>query len=108
MYAMISATTWSIETTLLWQIFLGIGAVASIITIVVKMYNITKRIDQAIGVDSQGRTLSDRMDRVEHQLWENHGSSLADRVNDIKTQSITTAAEIRVIKEVVMKLVASD
>lgn len=102
------ATSSSIETTFLWQIFLGITAVASIITIVVKMYTITKRIDQAIGIDSQGRTLSDRMDRVEHQLWENHGSSLADRVNDIKTQSITTAAEIKIIKDIVLQLVASE
>lgn len=72
------------------------------------MYRITQRIDQAIGTDSKGRTLSERMDRVEHQLWENHGSSLADRVNDIKTQSITTAAEIKIIKEIVLNLVSTD
>lgn len=98
----------SIESTLLWQISLGIAAATSIIVTIIKLYRITKRIDQAIGVDSQGRTLSERMDRVEHQLWENHGSSLADRVNEIKTQSTTTAAEIKIIKEIVLRLVSPE
>jgi hypothetical protein len=98
----------TVENTLLWQIALGISAVLVIVGAIFKMYNVTKRIDQAIGTDSKGRTLSERMDRVEHQLWENHGSSLADRVNDIKTQSITTAAEIAIIKDIVLKLVVAD
>jgi len=30
------------------------------------IYKIAKRVDQAIGVDAQGKTLSERMSRVEH------------------------------------------
>lgn len=98
----------SVEGTFLWQLFLGATATAGISSIIYKMYVITKRIDQAIGVDSKNRTLSDRMDRVEHQLWPNGGESLADKVNDIKTQNIETSAEIKIIKEIVYKLVSSD
>lgn len=98
----------SIETTLLWQIFLIITAIGGVIAALYKLYVITKRIDQAIGVDAQGRTLSERMDRVEHQLWENHGSSLADRVNVINNHSAAMAAELKIIKEIVLQLVKTD
>ena len=64
-----------------------------------QLYRLFRRIDDAIGVDKAGKTLSDRMERVEHQLWENGGSSLADRVNRIETLSIETSAQVTLIKE---------
>jgi hypothetical protein len=36
---------------------------------------------------------------VEHQLWENGGSSLADRVNNIETHVVKSTAEIELIKQ---------
>jgi hypothetical protein len=65
-------------------------------------FRLLSRVSQAIGVDSRGRTLSERLDRVEHQLWENGGSSLADRVNTINEHSVKTAAEVELIKDLLI------
>jgi cob(I)alamin adenosyltransferase len=63
---------------------------------------VVNRVSQAIGVDHKGRTISERLERVEHQLWENGGSSLADRVNRIEKVSTETSTEIKVIKEFII------
>ena len=65
-------------------------------------YKLAKKIDAAIGTDSRGRTISDRLDKVEHQLWENGGSSLADRVNNIEGHVIKVSTEISLIKELTL------
>ena len=70
------------------------------------LYKIVKRIDAAIGVDNKGRTISDRMDRVEYQLWENGGESLKDQVNKIEKHAIETATEVGFIKQVLLQLLA--
>jgi hypothetical protein len=57
-----------------------------------------------LGTDLQGRTISDRLDRVEHQLWENGGSSLADRVNNIEKHVVKVSTEIEFIKDLTMGL----
>ena len=49
-----------------------------------KVYKIAYRIDQALGIDKEGRTISDRLERVEHQLFPNGGSSLTDKINRIE------------------------
>lgn len=88
------------------QIILSIaGLVAAagvIIGGLVALYRMSRRIGDAIGLDKAGRTLSERIDRVEHQLWENGGSSLADRVNRIEKVSIETGAEVRFIKDFIL------
>jgi hypothetical protein len=81
-----------------------IAAFTVLIGAVFAVYKIAKRIDAALGVDSQGRTLSDRMDRVEHQLWENGGSSLADRVNNIEMHVVKVSTEIEFIKDLTIGL----
>lgn len=65
---------------------------------VIAIYRVAKRIDDALGLDKEGRTLNDRMERVEHQLWENGGSSLADRVNNIEKHVVKVSTEIEFIK----------
>jgi hypothetical protein len=65
-------------------------------------FRLVNRISQAIGVDSKGRTISERLDRVEHQLWENGGSSLADRVNVIGDHVVKLSAETELIKDMVI------
>lgn len=66
------------------------------------VYRLVYRIGQALGTDKDGRTLADRLDRVEHQLWENGGSSLADRVNNIEAHVLKSSAEIGIIKSLVL------
>jgi hypothetical protein len=63
---------------------------------------VVNRVSQAIGVDHRGRTISERLDRVEHQLWENGGSSLADRVNVIGDHVVKLSAETELIKDLVI------
>ena len=80
-----------------------IGGVAAIFGFIYSMYKIASRVEAAIGTDESGRTISDRMERVEYQLWENGGESLADRVNDIDKHSRETAVEVRFIKEILVQ-----
>lgn len=61
-----------------------VAALTAIAIFAVKTYKIIKRIDSVLGVDKQGRTISDRLDRVEHHLFPNGGSSLTDKINRIE------------------------
>lgn len=91
-----------IDGTFLWQLFMGATAITGIAAFIYAVYRVAKRVEQAVGVDKQGRTLSERMDKVEHQLWENGGSSLADRVNRIELTSAATAAEVTIVKDILL------
>lgn len=79
-----------------------ITAAGIIFGALIAIYKLARRIGDAIGVDKNGRTIADRLDRVEHQLWENGGSSLADRVNIIEAHSIKTSAEVELIKDFII------
>jgi hypothetical protein len=81
-----------------------IGALAVISASAYAIYKIAKRIDAALGVDEKGRSISDRLAKVEHQLWENGGSSLADRVNNIEHHVIKVSTEIDLIKNLTLGL----
>lgn len=85
----------------------AVGALGVIIGAIIAVYRIVKRVDDAIGKDSAGRTISDRLDRVEHQLWENGGSSLADRVNKMNAVATETAAQVEVIREMMLVVVGN-
>jgi hypothetical protein len=80
-------------------IFSGLGVIFGGM---LSVYKISKRIDSAIGLDSTGKTLAERLERVEHQLWENGGSSLADRVNVIEKHAVKTSAEVELIKNLII------
>jgi hypothetical protein len=94
------------------EIILMAGAVVSAILIVfggiVSTYRLVKRIDNSIGLDHDGHTVTDRMSRVEHQLWPNGGSSLADKVNELDRQSRETSGEVKVILNLLQIMVAKD
>ncbi len=81
-----------------------ITALGVIIGGMVAVYRVSKRVADAIGLDEKGRTISERMERVEHQLWENGGSSLADRVNTIESHVIKMSAEVELIKDITIAL----
>lgn len=83
-----------------------IGGVSIIGGVLYTLYRVVKRIDTAIGVDSKGRTIAARMDRVEYQLWENGGESLKDQVNKIEKHALQTATEVGIIKEIMIQAVS--
>ena len=88
---------------LIFTIAAMITATGVIIGSLVAIYKLARRIGDAIGVDKSGRTISERLDRVEHQLWENGGSSLADRVNSIEAHAISTTAKLELIEALIVK-----
>ena len=83
-------------------------AVGVIIGAGYKVYKVAHRIDAALGVDKQGRTVSERLSRVEHQLWPNGGTSLADKLNRVEATQHSQTAELRVVRDLLTKLVESD
>ena len=88
--------------SVLSTILIVIGGLTGISAFMFTIYKFAKRIDQAVGVDSDGKTLSDRMSRVEHQLWENGGNSLKDQVNSIEACQIEIKAEMGIIKNILI------
>lgn len=90
------------------EVLIAVAATITAFTIltgaVIAIYRIAKRIDDALGLDKEGRTVSERLERVEHQLWENGGSSLADRVNNIEKHVVKVSTEIEFIKNITLGL----
>ena len=62
-------------------------------------YKAINRMDVMLGVDRKGRTLSDRIERLEYQLFPNAGRSLDDRVSQIAFDQKTMEGEVRAIRE---------
>ena len=98
---------------MLSDLSMQVGAVVGIIggglfllAFVYKIYKIINRVETAIGVDEQGRTMSERMDRVEYQLWENGGNSMKDQMNDQGELAKQTAVEVKFIKDILIQLIA--
>lgn len=96
-----------VENMVITEVLFVLGAITAVGSFFYAMFRIAKRIDAAIGVDSQGRTLSERMDKVEYQLWPNNGSSLADKVDKVEKNTTENSTELRIIKELVMVMVQS-
>lgn len=89
--------------TLVEQIILGgalILAITAAATFSFRVYRIARRIDDALGVDREGLTISDRLSRVEHQLFPNGGSSLTDKINRIEFEQRSMQSEIAALKAV--------
>lgn len=93
--------------SLLSTLALILGSTATIVGSLLAVYKVSKRLEGAIGTDSKGRTISERLDRVEHQLWENGGTSLADRVNKIEAHSIETSTEVKFIRDLMVNNMAA-
>jgi hypothetical protein len=89
---------------MLFSIAAIVTALGVIIGGVIAIYRVANRVADAIGLDSQGRTISERMEKVEHQLWENGGTSLADRVNTIEMHVVKMSAEVELIKDITIAL----
>lgn len=81
-----------------------IGGTGFIFGVLYKIYKVIHRLDSAIGVDESGRTMSERMERVEYQLWENGGESMKDKMNETADLAKQTSVEVSFIKEVLLQL----
>jgi hypothetical protein len=88
------------------EIILTIAAVITALGIIFgaiyATYRLVNRIGTVLGVDKDGRSISDRLDRVEHQLWENGGTSLADRVNNIEMHVLKVSTEMEVFRDLII------
>ena len=69
------------------------------------IYNVVRRMEETLGVDEQGRTISDRLNRVEHQLFPNGGSSLTDKINKIAFEQRELKNELDSVKLQVSTLI---
>ena len=79
-----------------------ITAIGVIIGGIVAIYRLARRISDSIGLDEHGKTLSERLGRVEHQLWPNGGSSLADQVRLSLDSSKENHVELKFIKQLLL------
>lgn len=82
-----------------------IVALGVIIAALIKVYRVAHRIDAALGVDGDGRTVADRITRIEHQVYANSGSSMFDRVAQTETRVGELTGEIRVVRDLLTELV---
>ncbi len=89
-----------------WEMLLAFGGAA------LAVYTIVRRFEKLLGKDRQGRTIVERLERVENQLYPNGGSSIVDKVdyirrdqNKMKQQISGVAGELKVIKDIVTVIV---
>ncbi len=85
----------------------------SIFTLLSVGYVTVRKFEKILGKDAKGRTIADRLDRVEHQLFPNGGSSLADKVNclsddqaEIKADIKAANAELKLVHDVLIAYIA--
>jgi hypothetical protein len=83
-------------------ISLVLGTISVVGSFAYLIYKIARRIEQAVGVDGEGRTLSERVGRIEYQLWENGGESLKDQVNAMEVLARQTSIEVSFIKDIIL------
>jgi len=88
-----------------WEIAITVGAVVGSFLVIAgalyKLYKIAKRIDEALGLDFQGRTVADRLSRIEHQLFPNGGTSLTDKINQIGFEQREMKGELDAVKGII-------
>jgi len=63
-------------------------------TLVNRIYKIAKRIDEAVGVDDQGRTLSQRLSSVEEQLKMPDGRTITEKINAIEREQVVLQSQV--------------
>ena len=82
-------------------------AVAALLIAVAVIYRFSRtaykgiqRIEIVLGVDKDGRTIADRLDSVEQQLFPNGGSSLSDKIVRIEFVQREMKTELDEIKTI--------
>ena len=79
-------------------------AVTNIAIFTFRVYKIARRIDDALGVDKEGRTISDRLSRVEYQLFPNNGTSLSDKITRVESEQRVMQGKIDTVEGIVNTL----
>lgn len=82
-----------------------IGAVLVIWKFATAVYRGIQRIEATLGTDEDGRTIAQRLDEVEHQLFPNGGGSLADKVNKIDSRQVELEVKVSVVESMLTGLV---
>jgi hypothetical protein len=87
--------------------FLSLTAILSV------GYLTVRKFERILGKDEKGRTIADRLDRVEHQIFPNGGSSIPDKVkcladnqSEIKADIKQLTGEVKVIHDVLVAYIA--
>lgn len=83
-------------------------AITTISIFTYRVYKIARRIDDALGVDKEGRTISDRLSRVEYQLFPNGGTSLSDKIGRIESEQRTMQGKIDTVEGIVNTLLKGN
>lgn len=85
------------------------STILSIFTLLSVGYITVRKFEKILGKDAKGRTIADRLDRVEHQLFPNGGSSLADKVNcladghnEIKADIKAVDSELKLVHDILV------
>jgi len=85
----------------------AIIAIAALLIAVAVIYRFSRtaykgiqRIEIVLGVDKDGRTIADRLDSVEQQLFPNGGSSLSDKIVRIEFVQREMKTELDEIKTI--------
>jgi len=81
-----------------------IAAVTAIAIFTYRVYKIARRIDDTLGVDKEGRTISDRLLRVEHQLFPNGGTSLSDKITRVESEQRVMQGKLDTVETIVNSL----
>lgn len=75
-------------------------------------YAIARKFEGLLGTDKKGNTVVERLERIEHQLYPNGGSSLSDKVdyirrdqNRMKESISEISGELKVIKDIITVIV---
>lgn len=86
------------------EVVLLIGLATAIIGLLTKGYFVVKRIEQAIGVDEQGRTIAQRLDQVEATLTPPDGEPLKKQVMRLEKDVDALGVVVRRLSEEVTLL----
>ena len=81
-----------------------VAAITAIAIFTYRVYKIARRIDDTLGVDKEGRTISDRLQRVEHQLFPNGGASLSDKITRVESEQRLMKGKLDTVETIVNSL----
>jgi hypothetical protein len=91
------------------QILQVIGSFAALITAVgiimlavKRLYVFARRIENAIGANEHGLTISKRIEKVEHQVFPNGGGSLSDQITDLNNTVNKLIGNIETVETLVI------
>jgi hypothetical protein len=92
-----------------WIIALGavLIAIGVIFRFSVTAYRTIARIEATLGTDDKGRTIIDRLDTVEKQVFPNGGSSLADKVKVINDRQVELEVKVGTVEKLLSSFVGS-